>query len=116
MVLHRKNALFYKTRRGAEVGDLFMSLIHTGALNEVNPFEYIVALLGHALDVKAQPAARWPPWNYLDAIDPGRTEAKSFLALSRESRDFPPILGRRAARAGFKSILRGAKVSSMPSK
>jgi len=28
-VLHRKNALFYKTLHGAEVGDLFMSLIHT---------------------------------------------------------------------------------------
>jgi hypothetical protein len=28
-VLHRKNALFYKTMNGAQVGDLFMSLIHT---------------------------------------------------------------------------------------
>ena len=28
-VLHRKNALFYRTLNGAEVGDLFMSLIHT---------------------------------------------------------------------------------------
>jgi Transposase IS66 family len=28
-VLHRKNALFYKTLNGAEAGDLFMSLIHT---------------------------------------------------------------------------------------
>lgn len=63
VVLHRKNALFYKTLRGAEVGDLFMSLIHTCALNEVNPFEYIVALLGHPLDVKAQPA-QWLPWSY----------------------------------------------------
>ena len=26
-ILHRKNALFYKTRNGAQVGDLFMSLI-----------------------------------------------------------------------------------------
>ena len=28
-VLHRKNALFHKTLNGAQVGDLFMSLIHT---------------------------------------------------------------------------------------
>jgi hypothetical protein len=28
-VLHRKNALFYKTLHGAEVGDVLMSLIHT---------------------------------------------------------------------------------------
>ena len=28
-ILHRKNALFYRTLHGAQVGDLFMSLIHT---------------------------------------------------------------------------------------
>jgi transposase len=28
-ILHRKNSLFYKTRKGAQMGDLFMSLIHT---------------------------------------------------------------------------------------
>jgi len=28
-ILHRKNSLFYKTENGAEVGDLYMSLIHT---------------------------------------------------------------------------------------
>ena len=29
-ILHRKNSLFYKTRKGAQMGDLFMSLIHPG--------------------------------------------------------------------------------------
>ena len=38
-ILHRKDALFYKTRNGARVGDLFMSLIHTCELNQANPFE-----------------------------------------------------------------------------
>ena len=38
-ILHRKNALFYKTRNGARVGDLFMSLIYTCQLNEANPFD-----------------------------------------------------------------------------
>ena len=28
-VLHRKNGLFYRTLHGAQVGDLFMSMIHT---------------------------------------------------------------------------------------
>ena len=28
-IRHRKNSLFYKTLRGARVGDIFMSLIHT---------------------------------------------------------------------------------------
>jgi transposase len=30
-ILHRKNALFYKTKNGAHVGDLFMSLIYMSA-------------------------------------------------------------------------------------
>jgi len=37
-ILHRKNTLFYKTMNGARVGDLFISLIHTCELNQVNPF------------------------------------------------------------------------------
>jgi hypothetical protein len=40
-ILHRKNALFYKTMNGARVGDLFVSLIHTCDLNKVNPFDYL---------------------------------------------------------------------------
>ena len=43
-ILHRKNSLFYKTENGAEVGDLFMSLIHTCELNDANPFDYLTEL------------------------------------------------------------------------
>jgi len=53
----------YKTQRGAGVGDLFMSLIHTCRLNEVNPFNYLTALVRNAAAVQADPAA-WLPWNY----------------------------------------------------
>src|ERR1039458_1282239 len=38
VILHRKNALFYRTLAGAHVGDVFMSLIHTAELNHVAPF------------------------------------------------------------------------------
>jgi hypothetical protein len=62
-ILHRKNALFYKTRNGARVGDLFMSLIHTCRLNEANPVDYLTQLQGHAEQVAADPG-RWMPWNY----------------------------------------------------
>jgi transposase len=62
-ILHRKNALFYKTLNGAAVGDQYMSLIHTCELNGVNPFDYLTALLQHADEVAAAPAA-WMPWNY----------------------------------------------------
>jgi transposase len=66
-ILHRKNSLFYKTENGAEVGDLFMSLIHTCELNEVNPFEYLIALQKHAEQMAKTPAA-WMPWNYRDTL------------------------------------------------
>jgi transposase len=62
-ILHRKNALFYKTQNGARVGDLFMSLIYTCQLNEANPFDYLTALQRHADQVAASPAL-WLPWNY----------------------------------------------------
>ena len=38
-ILHRKNALFYKTLNGAAVGDLFMSFIHTCRLHRVNSLD-----------------------------------------------------------------------------
>jgi hypothetical protein len=72
-ILHRKNSLSYKTERGAQVGDLFMSLIHTCRLNRVNPFDYLLALVRHPAQVLAHPA-RWLPWNYRETqtiIAPG---------------------------------------------
>jgi hypothetical protein len=66
-ILHRKNALFYKTRNGARVGDLFMSLIYTCQLNEANPFDYLTELQQHA-EVLAACPERWMPWNYRDAL------------------------------------------------
>jgi hypothetical protein len=62
-ILHRKNALFYKTMNGARVGDLFMSLIHTCELNKVNPFDYLTALLRHLAELSVCPT-EWMPWNY----------------------------------------------------
>ena len=66
-ILHRKNALFYKTQNGARVGDIFMSLIHTAELCETNAFDYLVALQRHADAVKRDPAA-WMPWNYTEPL------------------------------------------------
>ena len=70
-ILHRKNALFYKTSKGARVGDVFMSLIHTAELNGIGPFHYLVALQRHPEAVARAPGA-WLPWNYqatLAALD-----------------------------------------------
>jgi transposase len=65
-ILHRKNALFYKTRNGARVGDLFMSLIYTCQLNQANPFDYLTQLQRRA-DALANGPRLWMPWNYRDA-------------------------------------------------
>jgi transposase len=47
-ILHRKNALFYKTQNGAHVGDLFMSLIRTCQFCDANPFHYLTAVQEHS--------------------------------------------------------------------
>ena len=68
-ILHRKNSLFYRTQHGARIGDLYMSLIHTCELNQVNPLDYLTALFSHPGEVAAHPE-QWLPWNYR----PRRTE------------------------------------------
>jgi hypothetical protein len=62
-ILHRKNALFYKTARGAQVGDIFMSLIYTAELNGANPFDYLTELQKHEEKVQRHPQG-WTPWSY----------------------------------------------------
>ena len=66
-ILHRKNALYYKTENGARVGDLFMSLIHTCELNGVHSLNYLTALQRHADQLPRNPAA-WMPRNYRGSI------------------------------------------------
>jgi len=65
-ILHRKNSLFYKTLKGAHVGDLFMSLIHTCRLNGVDPFDYITELQRNAQALIDDPQ-QCMPWNYQQA-------------------------------------------------
>jgi transposase len=67
VILHRKNALFYKTENGARVGDLFMSLIYTCQLNQANPFDYLTQLQRHADQLVAGPQL-WMPWNYRETL------------------------------------------------
>src|SRR5664279_4960537 len=66
-ILHRKNSLFYKTRNGARVGDLFMSLIHTCELNGADPFDYLNQLQRHAEELQQTPS-EWMPWNYRETL------------------------------------------------
>ena len=70
-VLHRKNALFYRTLNGAEVGDLFMSLIHTCQLCDADSFDYLTELQRHARELATDPPA-WMPWNYRETLERAR--------------------------------------------
>lgn len=62
-IRHRRNSLFYRTTKGAAVGDCLMSLIYTAQQNGVNAFDYLNALQGHKKQVQASPE-EWLPWNY----------------------------------------------------
>jgi transposase len=66
-ILHRKNAYFFKTQRGAEVGDTFMSIIHTAELCRASPFDYLCAIMTNVERVLACPS-EWLPWNYQSAL------------------------------------------------
>ena len=67
-ILHRKNAMFFKTTNGAHVGDIFMSFIHTCELSGGNPFDYLTELQRHAEEVSRDPKG-WMPWNYRETIE-----------------------------------------------
>lgn len=69
-ILHRKNALFFKTERGAHVADVFMSLIYTCQRCRADPFHYLTALQTHTAELTATPQD-WMPWNYRDTLQGG---------------------------------------------
>ena len=67
-ILHRKNSLFFRTQNGAEIGDLYFSLLHTAELAGANRLDYLTTLLENVEAVKKDPA-RWMPWNYTETRD-----------------------------------------------
>jgi hypothetical protein len=94
-ILHRKNALFFKTPDGAHVGDLFMSLIHTCELCGANPFDYLTGLERHADELAAHPQ-RWMPWNYretLEGMQDGQTPSAEDRQASRRCEKAPQGAG-----------------------
>jgi hypothetical protein len=62
-VLLRKNALFYKNEHGASVGAILLSLIETCRLNEVSAWAYLLWLMRHRSQARANPSACLP-WTY----------------------------------------------------
>jgi transposase len=66
-ICHRRNSLFYRSEHGAQVGDMFMSLIHTAQLRGANPFDFLTAIQRHAKAAADSPAD-WLPWTYRDTL------------------------------------------------
>lgn len=62
-VLIRKNSYFYKSTWGAFVGDILLGTIKTCEFNNVNPFDYLLAIQANVEKVEEDPDA-WLPWNY----------------------------------------------------
>jgi transposase len=73
-ILHRKNSLFYQTPKGARVGDIFMSLIHTCQLCAADPFDYLTELQRHSEELATKPGP-WMPWNYRKVLENDSTSA-----------------------------------------
>ena len=72
VVLHRKNALFFKEEIGAKVADIIMSVCATAVSAGVNVHEYLIELQRNKADVKKNPDA-YLPWVYQARL----TEEKS---------------------------------------
>jgi transposase len=66
-IRQRRASLFYRTRNGAFVGDVYTSLIVTTLLHRGDPFRYLIALFTNYKAVAATPAD-WLPWNYDDTL------------------------------------------------
>lgn len=66
-ICHRRNSLFYRSQRGADVGDMFMSLIHTAQIRGANPFDFLTAIQRHAKAAADSPAD-WLPWTYRETL------------------------------------------------
>jgi hypothetical protein len=66
-IRNRKASLFYRSQRGAHVGDVYMTLIHTAELHRQNTSDYLTALQRNYKAVADKPAD-WMPWNYRQTL------------------------------------------------
>lgn len=63
----RKSSLFYKTLKSAAFASYVQTALYSAAQNEVNPCEYMTALLENSAAVIAKPTA-WFPWCYKETL------------------------------------------------
>ena len=78
-IRNRKNALFFKTRHGAMIGDILMSVIRTARASGINPHDYLVEIQRHKTQAFHAPEA-WLPWNYRDTLERIESERSAGVA------------------------------------
>ena len=66
-VLNRKNAYFFRNETGAKIADILMSVMETSVLNNVNPYNFLIAIQKHREDVRQNPRL-WLPWLYEERL------------------------------------------------
>ncbi len=59
----RKSAMFYKTLNSALIASHIQTALYSAAQNEINPYEYMLAVLRNKEKVMAAPE-KWLPWKY----------------------------------------------------
>jgi len=67
VAMHRKNAEYFRTERGAEAADVIMSLGATTTRSGGNAFHYFVMLQRFEVEVTKSPE-RFLPWNYRETV------------------------------------------------
>jgi hypothetical protein len=109
-IQHRNNSLFYRSTRGAQVGDVYMTLLHTAQLHGENPFDYLTALQRHEKAVAEKPG-EWLPWTYKDTL--ARMGVNEVLPSSSHpqapSPNAPTPCSRRKARRDRSPLGRGLR-------
>ena len=60
--------MFHRTRHGADIASIILSLIYTCGLADINPVDYLTSLQEHKSQVFKNPE-NWLPWNYAATLD-----------------------------------------------
>ena len=71
----RKSCMFYKTLNSAKIASYIQTALYSAAQNDVNPYQYIKAILDNR-DAVIKAPDKWLPWNYLTALaqlEPGNS-------------------------------------------
>lgn len=91
---HHHNSLSFQTRRGADVGALFMSLIASCIGLGVNPLAYLTALLRWRSEITDANAGDWMPDTYERGVAAAQkvapVEAKGYVVCPTRKRTTEP--------------------------